>query len=62
MTLYADPKMFYQVERTLREWQYKDEDGTLWRYAIRYSANPREMAEYVDGKMTLVEIPEITFR
>lgn len=55
MTLYADPKMFYQVERTLREWQYRDGDGTLWRYAIRYSDNPNEIAEFVGATMTLIE-------
>ena len=55
MTLYADPKMFYQVERTLREWQYRDGDGTLWRYAIRYSDNPNEIAEFVGATMPLIE-------
>ena len=53
MTLFADPKMLNQVERTLREWQYND--GTLWRYAIRYNDNPNQIAEFTNGIMRFVE-------
>ena len=59
MTLFADPKMLYQVERTLRDWQYKDKDGTVWRYAIRYNDNPNQIAEFFDGSMRLIEIPQV---
>ena len=55
MMLFADPKMLHQVERTLREY------GT-GKYAIRYNDKPNQIAEYADGKMTLIEIPEIKLR
>ena len=45
--------MLNQVERTLREWQYND--GTLWRYAIRYNDNPNQIAEFTNGIMRFVE-------
>ncbi len=52
MTLFADPKMLYQVERTLREY------GT-GRYVIRYNDNPNQIAEFFDGSMRLIEIPQV---
>ena len=58
MTLFADPKMLNQVERTLRDWQTKDD--TVWRYAIRYNDNPNQIAEFVDGNMRFIEIPQVT--
>ena len=47
--------MLNKVERTLREWQYKDDDGDVWRYAIRYNDNPNQIAEFTNGIMRFVE-------
>ena len=55
MTLFADPKMLRQVEATLKEWKYKDDDGDVWRYAIRYNDNPNQIAEFTNGIMRFVE-------
>ena len=55
MTLFADPKMVRQVEATLKEWKYKDDDGDVWRYAIRYNENPNQIAEFTNGIMRFVE-------
>ena len=55
MTLFADPKMLRQVEGTLKEWKYKDDDGDVWRYAIRYNDNSNQIAEFTNGIMRFVE-------